>query len=89
MRNTDFTPFRQKQVILPGSVIHKRPDPATDAGKTQILAEAIRSAKAARGVVEIRDLTQAGVSKADAERLYDAALDRARRIDSTLFRAAA
>jgi hypothetical protein len=89
MRNSNFTLFRQHQVILPGSIIKRLPDPTTDAGKTRILAEAIVKAQTARGAVELRDLTQAGVAEADAKRLFDPALTRARQMDPSLFRAVA
>lgn len=57
---------------------------STDKAKLKILARAICTAATARGTICLTDLLQSGVSQGDAERLYDQALQLARRLYPSL-----
>jgi hypothetical protein len=56
----------------------------SDKLKTRILARAIVAAAEKRGSVVMMDGTQAGLSESDVSRLWDPALDLARRIEPGL-----
>jgi hypothetical protein len=54
----------------------------TEAEKIAVLGQAIATAVTARGTVTMEDCRQAGISKPDAERLYDDAMAYAWRLDA-------
>lgn len=58
--------------------------PLTDADKARMLGGAIVEAFTSRGAVSIQDGTQAGLSRAEVERLWDDGMVEARRIEPRL-----
>lgn len=62
--------------------------PLNDAQKTALLARAIGNAVVQRGMFELRDGLQTGLSEIDVRRLFDGAMAKARANEPAVARAA-